>query len=472
MRLPPVKLAALILVVAFPGTAPAPQFLDGNLPQGLVYTALAAPLAGDVWGSSQLMLREPNGRIRPLSAGFRSAADPEVSYDGKRLLFAAQRSASERWQIFEQGLDGSAVRQLTRLDIDCRHPVYQSRFFTLDAPSPWDQVAFVAGGQVYTVPLGAPAGPAESAGHVEPQPVTFLPGEARELAMAPDGRVLFSYLDRHGKAARLFAVNLDGTDVALLNGEAPASMRMASVGPNYQLAFIESKPVDPFGMGPLSTISLLRPQRSYQRAAIGEHQQFHSPSFLPDGSVLAARQDGDRLALFHLDSSITKATRIHADPLRNLVQPKIIAPRALPDGRGSVVDPSVSWAVLYCLNVYKNDLAPAQVMLPGSVRRVRVLQKPEAGGVPIGEAPVEADGSFHVRVPANRPLLLELLDAENRVIRRGAWIYARNKEARGCIGCHEDPELTPSNREALAVLKPAVDLTHAAEATVETGGAP
>ena len=26
------------------------------------------------------------------------------------------------------------------------------------------------------------------------------------------------------------------------------------------------------------------------------------------------------------------------------------------------------------------------------------------------------------------------------------WIWARNHQAQGCIGCHEDPELTPPNR--------------------------
>lgn len=466
MRFPPPQFVALLLMMAVPAVAPAPQSTRAAFDRSLVYTALAGPLTEDVWNASQLMLREANGSTRLFSAGLHSAADPEISFDGKRILFAAKRSNAERWQIFEKPLEGGAARQLTRLEMDCRHPVYQSRFFTLDAPTPWDQVAFVAGGQVYTVPL---QGKAESD---EPQPVTFLPGEAREPAMAPDGRVLFSYSDRPGKAARLFAINLDGTDVALFNGEASGSMRMASVGPNQQMAFIESAPGDPIGSGALATISLLRPQRTYQRAAPGDHRQFHSPSFLPDGSILAAARDGGRLALFHLDSSITKATRIHADAHRDLVQPKVIAPRALPDGRGSVVDPSVPWALLYCLNVYTTDLAPAQAMEPGSVRSVRILENPAAGGTALGEAPVEADGSFHVRVPANRPLRIELLDAKKQVLRRGAWIYARNKEARGCIGCHEDPELTPPNREAMAVLKPAVDLTHAAKATAETRGAP
>jgi hypothetical protein len=42
-------------------------------------------------------------------------------------------------------------------------------------------------------------------------------------------------------------------------------------------------------------------------------------------------------------------------------------------------------------------------------------------------------------------------------LRTSAWIWAKNKENRGCIGCHEDGELTPENAFATALGKPAVD---------------
>ncbi len=465
-RLAKITFVALVLLVALPTVAPAPQFTAGVLKQRIVFSALASSDGAEVWDGSQLMLLEPDGHVRLFSEGFHSAADAEVSFDGTRILFAAKREAKDRWQIYEKALEDGAIGQLTSLDEDCRHPAYQSRFFTLDAPTPWDQVSFVANGQIHTLPLGnAPGSP-------NPGPVTFLPGVAAEPVVAPDGRVLFSYSDRKGMPARLFAINLDGTDVALLNGEASRSMRMAAVDAGHRLVFIESTPGERMGAGSLATLNLLRPQRSYQQTSIGGSLSFHSPSILPDGSVMVAAREGDRFALFRLDESITSAKRIHADPARDLVQPKAVAPRALPDGRGSVVDPSVDWALLYCLNVYTNGASSAESLAQGSVRRVRVLENPSLGGTTLGEAPVEADGSFHLRVPANLPLRLELLGDRNQVLRQGAWIYARNKEARGCIGCHEDPELTPANREPLALRKPAVDLTHAAGHAVNTGGAP
>jgi hypothetical protein len=69
------------------------------------------------------------------------------------------------------------------------------------------------------------------------------------------------------------------------------------------------------------------------------------------------------------------------------------------------------------------------------------------------------DGSFHVEVPADTPVELQLLDEDGLALRSCAWIWTRWKEARGCIGCHEDPERTPPNRLAAAVQRPAARLT-------------
>jgi hypothetical protein len=76
----------------------------------------------------------------------------------------------------------------------------------------------------------------------------------------------------------------------------------------------------------------------------------------------------------------------------------------------------------------------------------------------LGEAPLAADGSFHLDVPADTPLQLQMLDADGLAVRTSAWIWARRHEARGCIGCHEDPERTPPNRVAEALRHPAVVL--------------
>ncbi|MBM3748196.1 MAG: hypothetical protein FJW34_20630, partial [Acidobacteria bacterium] len=69
---------------------------------------------------ARLVLLSPEGTMRVLSEGFHSAADPEVSFDGQRLLFAGKRTAAEEWNIFEMDLAGGAPRQITRGMGDCR----------------------------------------------------------------------------------------------------------------------------------------------------------------------------------------------------------------------------------------------------------------------------------------------------------------------------------------------------------------
>jgi hypothetical protein len=138
---------------------------------------------------------------------------------------------------------------------------------------------------------------------------------------------------------------------------------------------------------------------------------------------------------------------------------------------------------LYCLNVYSSDFATPATLPRGTVKRVRVLEglapaaliQSHAGaavksaGPPmlkrrfIGEAPVEADGSFNLHVPANVPIELQILDAYGLALASCSWIWVKNNEPRGCIGCHEDPELVPENRLVKAVEKPSVELILPAE---------
>jgi hypothetical protein len=71
---------------------------------------------------------------------------------------------------------------------------------------------------------------------------------------------------------------------------------------------------------------------------------------------------------------------------------------------------------------------------------------------PLGEASVEADGSFYIAVPPDQPVRFELLDAAGTVIRaQRSWIWSRPGEERGCVGCHEDKSVAPENRWPLAL---------------------
>lgn len=63
----------------------------------------------------------------------------------------------------------------------------------------------------------------------------------------------------------------------------------------------------------------------------------------------------------------------------------------------------------------------------------------------IGYVPVQPDGSVRVKVPANVPLAISVLDADGKRIggRHQNWLQVRPGETLGCTGCHDHASDTP-----------------------------
>jgi hypothetical protein len=170
-----------------------------------------------------------------------------------------------------------------------------------------------------------------------------------------------------------------------------------------------------------------------------------------------------------LDPSSRKLRVVFDDKQYHDLQAQQVAPRSEADGRSSVVTPGDPYGELYCLDVgQSDDPSVAEAVKNNKVRTVRVYQGTATGvdeaGLPIvekrvlGEVPLAADGSFNLKVPANTPVQIQLLDEKGETLRSCRWIWARNHEPRGCIGCHEDGELTPENWFVEALKEPSIRL--------------
>ncbi|MBI1799035.1 MAG: PD40 domain-containing protein, partial [Candidatus Eisenbacteria bacterium] len=63
----------------------------------------------------RLMLRDPDGRVRPLLIGdsMFDVSHPSISPDASRLAFAATRSAAGPWRIYVAGIDGGGLHAVT-----------------------------------------------------------------------------------------------------------------------------------------------------------------------------------------------------------------------------------------------------------------------------------------------------------------------------------------------------------------------
>jgi len=71
-----------------------------------------------------------------------------------------------------------------------------------------------------------------------------------------------------------------------------------------------------------------------------------------------------------------------------------------------------------------------------------------------GVVPVEADGSAHFTVPANKNIFFQALDKNYRAIQtERTYVNYMAGEVRACIGCHEKPNETPALSPKLLALK-------------------
>ena len=467
-------------------TAPPVALVLTQLPAGP--TPEHAPLVSGTLRAGfgeggRVVVVAPGGRPRVLSEGFESAADPDVSFDGKRVLFAGKKQASDPWCIYEVNVDGSSLRQVACGKGDCRQPVYQSTVHTLTptATEAWVQVAFV--GTDPDEPNEPGVAPNTSLWSVKLdggalRRLTFNLSNDMDPTILPDGRMVYAGWMRHSLARGpegrvvLLGVNEDGTDDQIYAGDEGRRVKqMPTATAGGLVVFVEADTIAGDGAGSLACVSQRRPLHTYRRITKEADGLFHSPSPMPDGRVLVAWRPGARqgtYGIYRLDPATGRREKVFDDPAWHEVQAKVLAPRPAPDGRSSVVRDDDPEGKLYGLDMSINDLAPGQLP-PGTAKRLRVLE-----GVPrqaavashpplatrrfLGEAPLAEDGSFQVQIPANTPVQLQIVDQDGLALRSSAWLWVRNHANQGCVGCHEDPERTPPNRMLMALRAPAAVL--------------
>jgi len=447
---------------------------------------------------------DPDGTTRSLTDSFHSACEFDVSFDAKRILFPAKRREGDPWAIWEMSSDGSNTRQVTRVAGNCRTPAYQSTFYTIVSNEPWYQIMFSSDLAGEMNELGT--GPSFSlySCHLDGEHVrrlTMNPNDDLDPYLMPDGRVLLTSWrrvdDRHGLRGRasLFGLNTDGTDYALFLGDPGRSYKlMPCIVGDERAVFVEADRLAWGGAGQLASVSLRRSFYSYRPITADRTRVYHSPSPLPDGTILVSSQSAQEaapFAIYRLDVHTGNSTRVLTDPLHHSLYAMVLAPRVEPDGRSSVVDERRQTGKLYCLNAYISDSKIMSHLTPGTVKRVRVLEgvplpTPTDGGIErrashaghrdgnlmakrrfvstigrrlLGVVDVCTDGSFQVEVPADVPIQLQTLDEHGMALASCGWIWVKHREPRGCIGCHEDPELTPENRLVDAMRRPAAKLT-------------
>ncbi len=183
----------------------------------------------------------------------------------------------------------------------------------------------------------------------------------------------------------------------------------------------------------------------------------YAPFHLVAGHALLPQQatTGDVLFTLLDDTGLQRMSADWDAPMRPAVAAEesagvALVPRRRPQGHLSSVRADRAFGTLLCVDARSRGNDAAQRA------RLTVFGHSE----PLGVVPLEPDGSFMARVPADTPLVIELLDAAGAVVakERGP-IWVRSNEVRVCTTCHDDVEDGPPNRRPAAVLIDPVDLT-------------
>src|SRR4051812_44289200 len=88
------------------------------------YKTLAWMTGGDRFPKSAKLFIRDGQSDRELVNDFAASADPTVSFDATRVLFAGKQTPREHWQIWEVHLGGGVPRQVSSCRDDCVRPLY------------------------------------------------------------------------------------------------------------------------------------------------------------------------------------------------------------------------------------------------------------------------------------------------------------------------------------------------------------
>ena len=405
-------------------------------------------------GKLTTLVNDPQGSIR----------DPAVHYDGQRIVFAWRKSGTEHFHLYGIQANGTGLRQLTDGagsydDIEPSYLPDGGIAFISSRCQRWVNCWLTQVGVVYR--CDADGGSIQRLSANVEHDNTPWP--------LPDGRILYQrweYVDRSQvHYHHLWTMNPDGTGQMVYFGN------MHGGG-----LFIDAKPV-PDSQEVILTLSPGHGQREHSgsialvtpksgpdhlpsmRRLTGDG--FRDPYAVTKDWFLAAK--GRALFLVGRDQALIEFFELPATMAGgNLQEPRPLATRP----RGRVIPPRSNLqkptGTLVLHDLYKGRSMAG--VRRGEVKELLILEslpKPInfTGGMEplsyggtftleriIGTVPVEADGSAHFSLPANRALFFVALDGEQRSVKRmQSFLTVMPGETTSCVGCHESRTQAPAN---------------------------
>jgi hypothetical protein len=427
-----------------------------------VYDALAALRGGERFPKGAKLLLIHDGKPEALIPDFAASADASISFEGDKVLFAGKKSIDVPWQIWELTLADHKVRQVVTPSGDAIRPLYLPGWRFVYAQRTPQGFQLQSARLMDSKALEQIEGP-----ETKPVlPLSYINGSAIPSDVLADGRILFEseFPLGEGKTPELFLVYSDGSGVESYRCDHPAKATDARWAGRQltsgDVVFTHGNSLARFSSPLAHEERVIAPRGEYA----GSIAETASGEWLVSNRASASADYA--LKLWKPGSTVLHT--VLAENGSNLIDPVIVAPRNRPRRHPSALH---DWD-------YANILAlDARISRDGSLSGTPAtvrFETQDAAGQPVsmGTAPVEADGSFFVKAPADRAIRFVLLDAKGSVLRQEhGWFWSRAGEQRYCVGCHAGPEHAPSNRVPQVLLRTTtpVDLTGASQ-PMQKGG--
>ncbi|MFP4055745.1 MAG: hypothetical protein ACLF0G_02630 [Candidatus Brocadiia bacterium] len=433
-----------------------------------------------LYGSTVALLDDPKGVIR----------DPDVSYDGRRVLFAWKKSLDEDdYHLYEMTVADRKVRQLTfglgfadyeGVYLPDGHIVFNSTRCVQTVDCWWTEVS-----NLYTCdPQGRYL-----------RRLSFDQVHTNYPQVTPDGRVIYTRWDYSDRGQiypqGLFQMFPDGTGQTELYGNNswfPTTILHARAIPDtrrYVAIFTGHHTrqqgwlgiVDPaLGRQENAGAQLIAPVRDTPAVHVDRYgqsgDQFQYPYPLGETAFLVALrpQHGQHFAIYFVTAD-GRRELLAADPRISCNQPVPLAPRPKPHQRPNVVDYRKNRGNVYLQDIYAGP--GLEGVARGTVAELRVVALEfRAAGIGsnrnrgpagralvstpvsiegcwdvkrvLGTATVHDDGSACFTVPARTPLYFQALDARGHAVQTmRSWLTLQPGESVSCVGCHESKNTTP-----------------------------